>query len=161
MPRTTGRRLAVTAASAASMVGLTATMAMGASSSAPTVKSAHNASFGNILTTASGQSLYLLSAEGNGKFSCTGACVLFWSPLTVSSAKTKPTAGPGVAGKLGVVKNPEGNYQVTYNGYPVYTYLQDSGSSTSGEGVKSFGGTWYLMSAAATTPAATPVKHHT
>jgi predicted lipoprotein with Yx(FWY)xxD motif len=160
MSRVVRHRLSIAVVSALAGVLLSATMALGASPG-PTVTAVNNPNFGSIVANGKGQSLYLLTTEsGAKKFSCTGVCTIFWPPLTVSSATAKLTAGPGVAGQLGVVKRPEGTYQVTYNGYPVYTYWQDSGHSTQGQGVQSFGGTWYLMSATATTPATTAVKHH-
>ena len=50
-------------------------------------------------------------------------------------------------------------WQVTYNGWPVYTFIGETGPAKSnGEKIVAFGGTWYLVTAAATTNSATPVK---
>ena len=122
------------------------------------VKSAHDPVHGNIVVDAKGFSVYLLTSEAPGRFSCTLACSVFWPPLTVPAGTTQVSAGPGVLGKLGLVKNPEGSMQVTYNGYPLYHYLSDhSPGQTQGEGITSFGGTWYLVNPAAITRAHTAV----
>ena len=55
---------------------------------------------------------------------------------------------------LGTVKDPNGKTQATYNGWPLYMYSGDSGPAQSGgEGIVSFGGTWYAMG-----PSGTSVK---
>ena len=60
-----------------------------------------------------------------------------WPPLTVP-AGTTPTGGSGFTGTLAAVKQPNGTYQVTYNGAPVYTYASDSSGSLNGNGVGGF-----------------------
>ena len=66
-----------------------------------------------VLVTASGQTLYSLSVEKNGKFVCTkrSECLGVWHPLLVPKHGT--VKGPV---KLGTVKRPEGGSQVTYKG---------------------------------------------
>ncbi len=86
--------------------------------------------YGAILTDSSGKPLYTLSGT------CTGSCASAWPALTVP-ASTKPT-GTGVSGTLSTVKQADGSYQVTYNGSPVYTFVQDSSGHVTGEGVAGF-----------------------
>jgi predicted lipoprotein with Yx(FWY)xxD motif len=79
--------------------------------------------------------------------------------VLVPAGATTPIGGPGIKGHVGEIKRPEGTMQLTYNGYPVYRYAMDSAAGDmKGEGVESFGGYWFLMSANATTGAATAVK---
>jgi predicted lipoprotein with Yx(FWY)xxD motif len=61
---------------------------------------------------------------------------------------TSATAGSGnQASLLGTVKNAAGDLYGTYHGWPLYTYSGDSGpGQTNGEGITSFGGTWYVLS---------------
>src|SRR6201999_2349002 len=73
-----------------------------------------------VLTNNAGRTLYTLSNEKNGKFTCVGPCLKLWPPLIVP-AGTTPT-GPA---KLGTVKRPDGRTQVTYKGRPLYTYTGD------------------------------------
>lgn len=124
------------------------------------VDAARSSSFGSILTDVSGRSLYLLTSESGGKFTCTqGLCTSFWPPVLVPAGTTNVSGGPGVKGNVGVVKRPEGSFQVTYNGWPVYRYSNDSAAgATGGEGVQSFGGTWYLLAPGATTASASEIK---
>ena len=47
---------------------------------------------------------------------------------------------------LGTVKDATGELEVTYNHWPLYTFAGDSrpGAAT-GQGLISFGGTWYVL----------------
>ena len=76
----------------------------------------------------------------------------FWFPVTIFSAK-KLTAAPGVKGKLGVWHR-NGFFQATLRGRPLYTFIGDSKKAVAtGEGIKSFGGTWHVIKTSATTKA--------
>ena len=107
-----------------------------------TVKSANNATLGKVVVNAKGLTLYHNTQE-HGKIVCTGACATTWPPLlTTKTAKLK--AGPGVnASKLGRIKRPDGHYQVTYFGKPLYRYFGDSvRGDVNGEGL---GGIWFAL----------------
>jgi predicted lipoprotein with Yx(FWY)xxD motif len=103
------------------------------------VHAAQNATLGKrIVVTASGRTLYTLSAETHGRFICTRACLADWHPLKV------PAGGnvEGVA-KLGTIKRPEGSRQATFNGRPLYTFDMDrKKGDVTGEGFKDVG-TWH------------------
>lgn len=76
----------------------------------------------------------------------------FWFPVTIFSAK-KLTAAPGEKGKLGVWHR-NGFSQATLRGRPLYTFIGDSKKAVAtGEGIKSFGGTWHVIKTSATTKA--------
>jgi hypothetical protein len=58
------------------------------------------------------------------------------------------------ASLLGTKKLSDGETYPTYNGWLMYEYTGDSGSGqANGEGIKSFGGTWYVLN-----PSGQPVK---
>ena len=125
--------------------GSSASSSKGASTSSKgTVNVDRTSSFGPIIDTATGSTLYIFEADGEGKNNsvCYGACATTWPPLTVSAT---PTAGNAVdASKLGTIVRTDGKHQVTYAGYPLYTYAYDSGPhQTNGEGILEF---WYLLS---------------
>jgi len=107
-------------------------------------------------------SLYLLQVEAGGKLHCTGQCLQYWHPLYVAKG-SHPSVGTGVKGKLGTVARKLSatvtKYQLTYNSYPVYTYVGDTGpKQSSGEYFEFETGVyWYLVRASATTAANTPV----
>jgi predicted lipoprotein with Yx(FWY)xxD motif len=112
------------------------------------LQAANVAGFGEILTNAHGFSLYGLSDEFGGKLACKGQCLQFWPPVLVSTSATKVSLGAGVAGEIGFVARSATTKQVTFDGYPLYTFLKDSGAGqTHGEGVAAFGGTWGLLRA--------------
>jgi hypothetical protein len=47
---------------------------------------------------------------------------------------------------LGTITRTDGSKQVTYNGHPLYTYVQDkTAADTTGEGSTNFGAEWYLV----------------
>jgi hypothetical protein len=49
---------------------------------------------------------------------------------------------------LGTIKDANGSQEVTYNGWPLYTFAGDSGPGVAnGEGITKFGGTWYVLNA--------------
>jgi hypothetical protein len=55
----------------------------------------------------------------------------------------------GLAVLLGAVKDASGNLEVTYNHWPLYTFSGDAGPGVAhGQGLVSFGGTWYVLTAA-------------
>jgi predicted lipoprotein with Yx(FWY)xxD motif len=86
--------------------------------------------YGQILTDSSGMPLYTLSGT------CTGSCASAWPALTVP-AGTNPTGGAGVSGALSTMQA-GGSHQVTYNGSPLYTFVQDSSDHVTGQGVAGF-----------------------
>jgi len=113
--------------------------------------------YGGVLATAHGDTLYLLRGATGAQISCSGGCLSLWPPLVVGSSVGAVRAVPAAPGKLGLVAR-DGERQVTYNGYRLYTYAGDTGPRQSnGEGVVSFGGTWYLVRASATRAATTAV----
>lgn len=103
---------------------------------------------GGTLVDADGAPLYTSDQEGNGKVRCVAACADIWVPLTA----TKPTAGSGVSGELGVVERPDGARQVTLDGKPLYRFAEDSGGEVTGDGLAdSFAGrefTWSVVGSA-------------
>jgi len=111
-----------------------------ASSSSATVKVDDNATFGKILVNSAGMALYTFSGDvgHNGMSQCTGGCLQAWPALTVAAGKS-PTAGPGVTGTLAAVMQSGGADQVTYNGLPLYTFVQDSAAGeVTGNGSQGF-----------------------
>ena len=101
-----------------------------------------------VLVDRAGKTLYALSAESNGRFICTDSkCLAVWKPLTVSSAKT-PT---GSVDALATIKRPDGTFQVTYQGRPLYTFAQDSSPGQSrGDGFHDVG-VWHAVTAPGST----------
>ena len=122
------------------------------------VTTAPNPTFGSVLTTAEGRTLYYFTPERGGTIACTGQCAQIWLPLiTPSGLLSTPAALPGT---LSTLRRTEGA-QVTYSEWPLYTYSGDGAAGdTSGQGVL---GQWFVATTtltdapiAAATPSATP-----
>ena len=118
-------------------------------SSAVTVSAKNVPGVGTVLVNGQGQTLYLLTSEKGGKITCTGSngCTKIWPEISLPQGTTAGKAGSGVMSSLlGTVKDANGNLEVTYNGWPLYTYVADSGPGAAhGQGIATFGGTWYVL----------------
>ena len=114
-----------------------------------TVQAKSVSGLGTVLVAGNGRSLYVLTADQGGNPTCaaSAACTGVWPPVLLPAGTSAPQGAAGVTSSmLGTVKDPNGKTQVTYKSWPLYTYSGDSGPSQSnGEGIVSFGGTWYAM----------------
>jgi predicted lipoprotein with Yx(FWY)xxD motif len=141
---------------AAALAGLA--LAGGGSSGRPTVKAVRNASVGaRIVADRRRRTLYRLAPESAARLLCRGSCVRTWRPLTVRSRATKLVAGPGVDGRLALVRRPGGALQVTLRGMPLYRYRGDHApGQVRGNGRHVKRGEWHVVLAAAPKPVPTP-----
>lgn len=110
---------------------------------------------GEVLVDTQGAALYAADQESDGMVVCTDSCTSIWDPLTVSGGS--PTAGAGLAGMLGVVTRPGGTRQVTFDGRPLYRFVEDPGAGTvTGNGLAdSFDGQAFLWHVATPTGVST------
>jgi predicted lipoprotein with Yx(FWY)xxD motif len=126
--------------------GSSTTSSTGAAGSGGAVVKVAKTSLGSVLETSNGRVIYLLTADKSAASSCTGGCLQLWPPVTAVS--TAPSA-PGVSAKLAVLERPDGTRQLTVAGHPAYTYAADTAAGqTSGQGITSYGGTWWALSPA-------------
>lgn len=129
------------------------------SSAAPSTmfSTAKVAGVGTVLVDGRGRTVYILTTGGLTNVPCTDSsgCTKLWPDLPLPSGTSAAKAGMGVrASLLGTKKLSDGQTYPTYSGWLVYEYTGDSGpGQTNGEGIKSFGGTWYVLS-----PSGRPVK---
>src|SRR3954451_17561144 len=86
---------------------------------------------GKVLVDSGGKALYTSDQERSGTIICTGGCTTFWKPLRPDTST--PAMVPA-AGKLGVIKRPDGGRQITTNGQPLYTFSEDSPGKVAGDG---------------------------
>ena len=123
--------------------GMAATSATRSSTAA--VKAVDSAKFGMVLVGSNGHTLYRYTPDSKGVNRCTSvpACAKYWPRLLVKSS-VKPTAGTGVkASLLGTIKATGTMRQVTYGGFPLYTFSGDTkAGQVNGEGFKK---TWYVV----------------
>jgi predicted lipoprotein with Yx(FWY)xxD motif len=119
------------------------------SASSATVTASKLPGYSSVLTTSSGQAVYLLTADPAGASRCSTSCATDWPPLL---APQTLRAGPGVkASLLATFKRSDGTEQVMYNRHALYTHKGQGAAS--GAGVAADGGIWYLVS-----PAGSAVK---
>jgi predicted lipoprotein with Yx(FWY)xxD motif len=118
--------------------GVLGMMPAGASPVTHTTKSAvvvkiakSRGGFKDVLTTTTGVGATLYTAS-----SCTGGCLSVWPPLYMPKGKTVPLGPKGLTG-LGTIKVGS-HLQVTYKKHKLYTFVSDSGSSVTGNGVGGF-----------------------
>jgi len=108
---------------------------------------------GTVVVDGRGWTVYVLTADGRTNHPCEDAsgCTKIWPDLPLPDG-VKPTAGTGLdASKLSTMKNPDGETYPTYGGWLMYEFSKDTGPAQGGgEGIKSFGGTWYALTPAGT-----------
>ena len=96
---------------------------------------------GTILVDGEGMTLYLFTkdTQGDGKSTCEGPCLEAWPPLV-----GEPTAGSGAdAAKLGTIVRTDGTTQATYNGWPLYYWVEDTApGDTKGQAVNDV---WWVL----------------
>ncbi len=99
---------------------------------------------GKIIVDSKGFTLYDFHKDKGGKSACYGGCEQVWPPLTTEG---KPQVGEGaMASKLGTTKRKDGTLQVTYAGWPLYTYEADKKpGEANGNDFSSFGAQWYAL----------------
>lgn len=76
------------------------------------------------LVDSGGFSLYIFGSDvaDSGQSACVAGCASAWPPLVDEA----PTAGPGVTGALATITRADGSVQVTYNGKPLYRWINDA-----------------------------------
>jgi len=106
---------------------------------------------GTVVVDGSGRTVYILTSNGSNNVPCTDAsgCTGLWPDLPLPDGVSSAKAGTGLdASLLGTKKLSDGETYPTYHGWLVYEYSGDSGpGQAKGQGIKSFGGTWYVLNA--------------
>jgi len=106
---------------------------------------------GTVVVDGSGRTVYILTSTGTNNVPCTDAsgCTGLWPALPLPGGISSVKAGTGLdASLLGTKKLSDGKTYPTYHGWLMYEYAGDSGQGQAkGQGIKSFGGTWYVLNA--------------
>jgi len=109
----------------------------------PTINVSQSTEFGPILVDAEGLSLYLFTkdTQGGESSSCNDECAMEWLPLL---SQGSPIVGEGVDNLLlGTITREDGSVQVTYNGWPLYRFVDDATlGDTKGQGMENL---WFLV----------------
>jgi predicted lipoprotein with Yx(FWY)xxD motif len=139
-------------------VGSPSTSAAGAPSSSagpsgsviptPTPKPGHmiitaDSAYGPMLHDATGQPIYLFTAERGDRPACYDACAADWPPVLT---RGEPRARGDVRDSLlGVTRRDDGSRQVTYAGHPLYFYAHEGKYQVLCHDVLEYGGTWLVV----------------
>jgi predicted lipoprotein with Yx(FWY)xxD motif len=105
---------------------------------------------GTAVVDGSGRTVYILTADGHTNVPCTAAsgCTKLWHNLPLPNGTSAAKGGMGITASLLGTKTLSGMTFPTYHGWLMYEYTGDSGPGQSnGQGIKSFGGTWYALKA--------------
>lgn len=99
---------------------------------------------GMVLVDSNGMTLYDFHKDKGTTSSCYGPCEEGWPPVLTEG---KPTAGNGASSsKLGTTERKDGTMQVTYDGHPLYTFVEDKKpGEANGNDSKAFGASWYAL----------------
>ena len=99
-----------------------------------------HSNLGWVMATAKGLVVYTFGKDSKGAPpTCTGSCAAVWAPVT-----GVPKAGPAdtFPGTFGVVTGAGGKKVITYDGYPLYTFVGAPPLSTKGNGLE---GVWHVI----------------
>ncbi len=114
-----------------------------ASMGATLIKIIDSDGFGPVLHDGRGQAIYAFTRDRRSRSRCYGECAHDWPPVLTTG---RPRAGRRVdSGLLGTTRRTNGTRQVTYNGRPLYFYVNEGRRQIFCQNVFSFGGRWLVV----------------
>ena len=119
------------------------TTVTGVASGAQSVGIGYKGGIGFYLVNDAGMTLYYRTTDiqSNGTSTCTGSCVQVWPVFYVKNLMLP--AGLN-ATSFNTVTRADGSQQLTYNGWPLYSFSGDhKAGDTNGQGI---GGIWFALS---------------
>ena len=137
------------ASTPAATITTSATKPAKAAATKLTISTATVPGLGVILVNAEGRTLYTFAPDKKSKVTCVSSCAAVWPPVTLTAGGGPAAAKQIKASLLSSDANPSGGKVVTYAGWPLYTYVGDSGPGTAaGQAVNLNGGLWYVITPA-------------
>lgn len=109
----------------------------------PSALGTADSTLGKIVVDGKGMTAYVFDNDtvGSGVSACTGDCLKMWIPITADSGTPD---GAGVTAPVGTIRTPDGTFQVTVAGLPLYTFVKDTApGNTNGQLIK---GIWHVIS---------------
>jgi predicted lipoprotein with Yx(FWY)xxD motif len=102
---------------------------------------------GLVLVDAQGRTLYMFVPDKRRRVTCVKSCAAVWPPMQLAKGAKAVAAGKAKASLLGSDRNPSGGRVVTYNRWPLYTYVADRApGQATGQALNLNGGYWYVLS---------------
>ncbi len=92
-----------------------------------------SSSLGQYLADPNGKALYTYGADSSGVSNCTGACLANWPAYQDSGSTTNLPTGVGT-----IKRADNGQTQYTYQGLPLYYFVNDSQGQVTGNGISRF-----------------------
>ena len=121
------------------------------STSSVAVKTRKINGLGVVLVNPAGRTLYVFMKDQHSRVTCTGSCASFWPPLKWKGSGKPKGASPVKNSLLGLDRNPAGGKVVTYNHWPLYTFVNDTAAGQAkGWNQNLNGGKWFVINAKGT-----------
>ena len=99
-----------------------------------------------ILVDGRSRTLYVFAPDQKNRSVCSGQCAVAWPPVIVPHGTTVPATLPGLQGTFGATVRTGGQRQLTYDGAPLYTFVNDrTPGQMTGQGLVAFGGYWWVV----------------
>jgi predicted lipoprotein with Yx(FWY)xxD motif len=142
--------VAIAGVAALALVGASASSARVTTARAPvTISTKKLPKVGTVLVDSKGRTLYMFVPDKQKKVTCVSACAAVWPPVKLASGAKATASGQAKASLLGSDANPAGGRVVTYNHWPLYTYVADTKpGQDKGQALNLNGGLWYVLSPA-------------
>jgi predicted lipoprotein with Yx(FWY)xxD motif len=135
--------LTLPAASGASATGGTVS---GATRKTVVISTRRLPRLGTVLVDRQGRTLYMFVPDKRKKVTCVKTCAVVWPPVKVPKGARLVARGKAKASLLGSDHDPAGGQVVTYNHWPLYTYVADRApGEASGQALNLNGGLWYVL----------------
>jgi predicted lipoprotein with Yx(FWY)xxD motif len=114
------------------------------------VGTAKIAKLGTLLVRGTGHALYMFAPDDGSQLACGAACQKVWPPLIAPKSGVAEAIDGAKQSLIGSIKDPiDGRRVVTYNGWPLYTYVLDKAAhEATGQNVALNGGYWWVMTPA-------------
>ena len=101
---------------------------------------------GTVLVDNKGLTVYMFVPDKRAKVTCKGVCAAVWPPLMLPKGARARAAGKAKARLLRSDPDPVGGRVVTYDGWPLYTYVGDRApGQATGQALNLNGGLWYVL----------------
>ena len=101
---------------------------------------------GTVLVNGKGRTLYMFVPDKRKKVTCVKTCAAVWPPLKLPKGGKPVARGKARPSLLGSDPNPAGGRVVTYNHWPLYTYVADTAAGQAkGQALNLNGGFWYVL----------------
>lgn len=115
------------------------------------VSLANAGGLGMVLVDSQGMTLYEFEKDKGTESTCYGECAKYWPPL-LTKGEPQPSNGANAA-LLGTTERKDGTTQVTYNGRPLYLFIEDQKpGEANGNDFEGFGAEWYALNSAGEEP---------